>query len=183
MIDIKCCEAGRSHSFRHLRIEFKVSLPSASSGLYFVPNAWNWIDIFFILLIYVLLVGGRQSSVVSSAPTILRPQVWIPKLIIYAFFNLYNWCLNEKRTKINEKEAGIGPFSKRFTRCSRVQLPTLGAFYDGNLQLWLYSRCDCETTHSTDSRVVAYDCKVFTMLDTHNCLSQICNRRNDFYWL
>ena len=29
------------------------------------------------------------------------------------FFNLYNWNCNEKRTKINEKEAGIGPFLKK----------------------------------------------------------------------
>ena len=33
----------------------------------------------------------------------------IPKYSIYVFFNLYYWNCNEKRTKINKKEAGIGP--------------------------------------------------------------------------
>ena len=36
-----------------------------------------------------------------------------PEHTIYAYFNLYFWNCDEKRTKINEKEAGIGPFLKR----------------------------------------------------------------------
>ena len=35
-----------------------------------------------------------------------------PKHTIYAFFNWYYWNCNEKRTKIKEKEVGIGPFLK-----------------------------------------------------------------------
>ena len=47
------------------------------------------------------LLGGRHSSMVLSAPTILRPGL-NPKHTIYAFFNLY-WNCNKKRTKINKK--------------------------------------------------------------------------------
>ena len=36
------------------------------------------------------------------------------KHTIYAFFNLY-WNCDEKRTKINKKEAGIGPFFKKLS--------------------------------------------------------------------
>ena len=50
------------------------------------------------------------SSVVLSAAVSSNP-----KHTIYAFFNLYYWNYNEKRTKIKQKEAGIGPFKKQFT--------------------------------------------------------------------
>ena len=52
---------------------------------------------------------GRHSSMVLSAPTILRPRVRISSSPSMLFFNLY-WNCIEKRTKINKKEAGIGPF-------------------------------------------------------------------------
>ena len=45
--------------------------------------------------------GGCHNSVVSSVPTILGLRVW------------NCCCWNEKRTKINEKEDGIGPYFKK----------------------------------------------------------------------
>ena len=36
-----------------------------------------------------------------------------PNHTIYTVFNLYYWDCNEKRTKINKKDAGIGPFLKK----------------------------------------------------------------------
>ena len=59
--------------------------------------------------------GCRHSSVDPSAPTILPPQVQIPskpsKLLFHLQSNLcYNCHCIVKRTKINEKEAGFGPF-------------------------------------------------------------------------
>ena len=45
---------------------------------------------------------------VLSATTILQPQDLNPKHTIYTFSNLYNWCLNEKRTNIIEKRPGLG---------------------------------------------------------------------------
>ena len=69
-------------------------------------------------LFFLLLQSIRHCSVVSSAPTILRPWVRIPSTpSTYAFFSLncWNWnciCWNEKRMKINEKEAGIGRYFK-----------------------------------------------------------------------
>ena len=45
---------------------------------------------------------------VLSAPTILRPQVQISSTPSM----LFSIC-NVKRTKINEKEAGIGPYFKK----------------------------------------------------------------------
>ena len=45
---------------------------------------------------------------VSSAPAILRPQVRIPSTPAM-FFNFIIQIVMRKRTKINEKEAGIGP--------------------------------------------------------------------------
>ena len=50
---------------------------------------------------------SRPSSVVSSAPTILWLQVRIPSTPSMLFTNC-NW--NKERTKINEKEEGIGPY-------------------------------------------------------------------------
>ena len=54
-------------------------------------------------------LGDRHSSVVSSAPSILRPWVWIPSMPCFFGLNCGNWncigCWNEKTTKINEKEA------------------------------------------------------------------------------
>ena len=52
---------------------------------------------------------GRHSSVVSSTPTIMRSRVRTPSTPS-TFFNWYYWILNEKRTKIDEKEGEIGPY-------------------------------------------------------------------------
>ena len=52
--------------------------------------------------------GGRHSSMVLSAPTILWLQVWILSTqSMYAFFNLYFWNCNKKRTEINKKGPGL----------------------------------------------------------------------------
>ena len=55
-------------------------------------------------------MGGRHSSVVSSAPTILRPGFKPQAHHLRFFFNLY-YC-NMKKDE-NKKEAGIGPFKKK----------------------------------------------------------------------
>ena len=55
---------------------------------------------------------NRHSSVVSSAPSILRPQVRIPSTPSMHFFNLYRNC-NDKRTKINKKRQGLAHFLKK----------------------------------------------------------------------
>ena len=47
--------------------------------------------------------SGRHCSVVSSVPTILRPQVRIPSTPSMLFFNFYYCNCNQKRTKINQK--------------------------------------------------------------------------------
>ena len=63
--------------------------------------------------------GCRYSSVDSSAPSILPPQVWVPSTpstlssiyiaqIVYLSFELE--C---EKNKNKQKEAGIGPFKKR----------------------------------------------------------------------
>ena len=59
-----------------------------------------------------LILGGRHSSVVLSAPTILWPWVRIPSTPS----NLLSVCIicncNEKRTKINKKRLGLAHFLK-----------------------------------------------------------------------
>ena len=57
--------------------------------------------------------GGRHSSVVLSAPTILRPRVWIPSTPSTLFLYLYYWNCNEKITKINKKRPGLAHFFKK----------------------------------------------------------------------
>ena len=69
---------------------------------------------------------------VSSAPTILRPWVWVPSTPS-TLFSICNWYWNENRTKINEKEAGIGPYFNKPHFWSTVTTfytptPTLVAF-------------------------------------------------------
>ena len=58
---------------------------------------------------YFLKQGGRYSSMVSSAPTILRPWVQIPstpsKLFQFVLLKLYR-----ENDENQQKEAGIGPF-------------------------------------------------------------------------
>ena len=58
-------------------------------------------------------MGGRHSSVVSSAPTILRPWVRIP----CTPFTLFSICIIEiamrKITKINKKRPGLAHFKKQ----------------------------------------------------------------------
>ena len=56
-------------------------------------------------------MGGRHSSVVSSAPTILRPQVRIPSTpsMLFQFVLLKLYRENDEN---KQKEAGIGPFLK-----------------------------------------------------------------------
>ena len=56
------------------------------------------------------IIKSPHSSVVSYVPTIIRPQVRIPSTP--PFFNLYYWNCDEKMTKINKKDAGIGRFKK-----------------------------------------------------------------------
>ena len=60
-------------------------------------------------------LGCRHSSVDSSAPSILPPRVRLPSMPSTLFsiivkFVLYLSMQCEKRTKINRKEAGFGPF-------------------------------------------------------------------------
>ena len=62
-------------------------------------------------------VGCRHCSVDSSVPSILPPRVRLPSMpstlfsiIVKFVLYLSMWC--EKRTKINKKEAGFGPFLK-----------------------------------------------------------------------
>ena len=59
--------------------------------------------------------GGHHGSVVSAAPTNLQSWVRIPVTppTLFRIWN-YNRKRNEKRTKINEKEARIGPRLKKF---------------------------------------------------------------------
>ena len=54
------------------------------------------------------VLGGRHSSVVSSAPTILQPRVQIPS----SPSMLFSICI-EKRTKINKKRSGLAHFLKK----------------------------------------------------------------------
>ena len=64
--------------------------------------------------------GGRHSSMVASAPTILRPGFVFQAHHLH-FFNLYYWNCNEKRTKINKKRPGLAHFLKKtigITSCS-----------------------------------------------------------------
>ena len=59
--------------------------------------------------------GGHHSSVVISAPTILRPWVRfpiIPSMLFSVCIVEIETMMNEKRTKINKKETGIGPYFK-----------------------------------------------------------------------
>ena len=62
--------------------------------------------------------GCRHSSVDSSAPSILPPWVQLPSMPSMLFsiivkFVLYLSMRCERRTKINKKEAGFGPFFKK----------------------------------------------------------------------
>ena len=56
--------------------------------------------------------GGRHSSVVSSASTILWPRVRIPSTPSTLFFNLCYWNCIEKMTKINKKRPGLAHLKK-----------------------------------------------------------------------
>ena len=57
------------------------------------------------------ILGGRHCSVVSSAPTILRPWVRIPSTPSM----LFSICIEivMRKNKNKQKEAGIGPFFKK----------------------------------------------------------------------
>ena len=55
------------------------------------------------------LGDGRHSSVVSSAPTILWPQVQIPSTLS-TLFQFVLLKLYRKNDENKQKEAGIGPF-------------------------------------------------------------------------
>ena len=61
----------------------------------------------------VWVLGSRHSSVVSSAPTILRPWVRIPSTpsMLFSICITY-WNCNEKRTKINKKRPGLAHLKK-----------------------------------------------------------------------
>ena len=56
----------------------------------------------------IQVTGGRQSSMVSSVPTILRPWVWIPSAPSTIFWICIIEIVIRKGRKL--KEAGIGPF-------------------------------------------------------------------------
>ena len=54
-----------------------------------------------------------HCSVDSSAPTIMQSQVRIPNTLSTFFYLLYYICnCIDKRTKINKKETGFGPYFK-----------------------------------------------------------------------
>ena len=65
------------------------------------------------LVIIVMDWINGQYSVVSSAPTILPPRVWVPStpstLLSFAVFVLYLPCEKEEN---KQEEAGFGPFKK-----------------------------------------------------------------------
>ena len=58
-------------------------------------------------------MGGRHSSVVSSAPTILRPRVRFPSTPSMLLSICIIKIVSRKKRKNKQKEAGIGPFFKK----------------------------------------------------------------------
>ena len=70
--------------------------------------SWAMVSVF---VIKVLEMRGRNSSVVSSVPTILQPQVRIPS----PPSKLFSICIIKivsRKWQNEQKEAGIGPFLK-----------------------------------------------------------------------
>ena len=72
------------------------------------PSVWITVHITSVDKQFYLR-GCSHSSVDSSAPSILLPQVLIPSTPSMFFKFLFDLCRVEK-TKIKEKEAGIGSF-------------------------------------------------------------------------
>ena len=92
----------QSNSFRLIHVLLCVQV---------IMHVYNAMYILLLLKLrhfWVDSLGGRHSSVVSSAPTILRP-----KHTGYTFFNLYYWNCIKKITKINKKRPGLVHFFKK----------------------------------------------------------------------
>ena len=81
--------------------------PNLSAQKWDIKRRRLW-HAFTIVMLKMDDQGGRHSSVVSSAPTILRPLVWIP-ITPYTLFSI---CIIEivmrESTKINKKGPGLG---------------------------------------------------------------------------
>ena len=102
-----------------------------------------------------------QNSLSRTPATALWFRLYLPSFgpgfksqaPIYAFFNLYCWnlicvgCWNEKWTKINEKEAGIGPLFKNISlshlpllfylkMCDRLNLLSQQGWNDSKLRIY-----------------------------------------------
>ena len=67
----------------------------------------------YFVVVRTMIKGGHHSSVVSSAPTILRPRVCIPSTpsTLFSICIIQN-CI-EKITKMNKKRPGLAHFFKR----------------------------------------------------------------------
>ena len=69
-------------------------------------------------------MGGRHSSMVSSATTILRLRVRIPSTPSKLFSICIIEIVSKKITKINKKEAGIGPLKNLCKTLKSIFAPT-----------------------------------------------------------
>ena len=74
-------------------------------------------------MVSISRMGGRHSSVVSSAPTNLQPRVQIPRTPSMLFFNLYYWNCIEKITKINKTRPGLAHFLFLFKKSISRMVP------------------------------------------------------------
>ena len=92
---------------------------------------------FHLLLLKNSMWGCRHSSVDSSAPTILPPQVRVPSTpsMLYHLWYLCYIC-HLKRTKINKKRPGLAHFFKKvrwiknsLASCAKGIFPTFNLLF------------------------------------------------------
>ena len=107
-------------------------------------------------------MGCRHSSVDSSAPSILLLRVQLPSMPSMLFsiivkFVIYLSMQCEKRTNLNKKEAGLGPFFKK----RLASLMPISAIH--NYQIRNTESKECESLKNKCKTLVIYNsrCRFF----------------------
>ena len=97
----------QTYSLKHFKWSKQMLFSTRKTYSGFKINSWNSLE-----LLKIFQINGRHSSVVSSAPTILRHRVWIPSTPSMVFQSVVLNC-SEKRTKRSKKRPGLAHFFKK----------------------------------------------------------------------
>ena len=120
-----------------------------------IEQKWVWYNF--------VLMGCHHNSVDSSVPSILPPWVRVPN-IPSTLLSIYIDLCHVEKTKINKKEASIGPFKKHFVLIG-FYIGLVGDRIMYHCGLWAFDECLLGYLHLIQTKIKGWDLVVMRTID------------------